>query len=35
MVDNKKEDKEIQDIIDDITSTAKDLVNEYKFIFLS
>ena len=29
MVDNKKEDKEIQDIIDDITSTAKDLVNEY------
>tara|TARA_B100000287_G_scaffold259823_1_gene244399 strand:- start:334 stop:768 length:435 start_codon:yes stop_codon:yes gene_type:complete len=29
MEDNKKEDKEIQDIIDDITSTAKDLVNEY------
>ena len=28
MVDNK-EDKEIQDIIDDITSTAKDLVDEY------
>ena len=29
MEDNKKEDKEIQDIIDDITSTPKDLVNEY------
>ena len=29
MEDNQKEDKEIQDIIDDITSTAKDLVNEY------
>ena len=28
-MENKKEDKEIQDIIEDITSTAKDLVDEY------
>ena len=28
-MENNKEDKEIQDIIDDITSTAKDLVDEY------
>jgi len=29
MENNKHEDKEIQDIIDEITSTAKDLVEEY------
>ena len=29
MENKSNEDKEIQDIIDDITSTAKDLVNEY------
>tara|TARA_Y100000593_G_C4154032_1_gene258536 strand:+ start:36 stop:446 length:411 start_codon:yes stop_codon:yes gene_type:complete len=29
MESKKQEDKEIQDIIDDITSTAKDLVDEY------
>tara|TARA_B100000287_G_scaffold147944_1_gene139682 strand:+ start:263 stop:673 length:411 start_codon:yes stop_codon:yes gene_type:complete len=29
MENNKHEDKEIQKIIDDITSTAKDLVEEY------
>ena len=28
-MENNKEDKEIQDIIDDITSTAKELVDEY------
>tara|TARA_B100000131_G_C17583558_1_gene396103 strand:- start:38 stop:472 length:435 start_codon:yes stop_codon:yes gene_type:complete len=29
MANNKQEDKEIQDIIKDITATAKDLVEEY------
>ena len=34
MENNKHEDKEIQDIIEEITATAKDLVEEYVLITL-